>query len=235
MAWLQYTSWTPHEGGDLGNQRPELNSIPSISVEDTSYHGASATNSINISDDSYEMRDLREYEIDVPRDRNFVRLTDISHRQRSQTSLTSLHPNQEPLLQKPSTDSSTYTYGSVFPNFLKRKHLTGWKFGVVTCAVTAITVCLLNIILTIWAVANHHVDNEVSSLYAGSCKEVASMSLWIHLAINVMSTLLLSASNCEFFFFLFSYFLIRGRGKDADGGSLGMDGLMKGDRYDADY
>jgi len=32
------------------------------------------------------------------------------------------------------------------------------------------------------------------------------MSLWIHLAINVMSTLLLSASNCEFislfFFFL---------------------------------
>jgi hypothetical protein len=64
MAWPQYTSWTPLEGGDLGNQRPELSSTPSILVEDTSYQGASTINygaQLNLGEDGCEMRDLREY------------------------------------------------------------------------------------------------------------------------------------------------------------------------------
>jgi hypothetical protein len=65
------------------------------------------------------------------------------------------------------------------------------------CAATAVTVCLLNISLTVWAVANHQLVDGISYLYTGSCSEVASMSLWIHLGINAMSTILLSASNCE--------------------------------------
>lgn len=65
------------------------------------------------------------------------------------------------------------------------------------CAGTAATVCLLNITLTVWAVTNHEVIGGISYLYTGSCTEVANMSLWIHLGINAMSTMLLSASNCK--------------------------------------
>jgi len=64
------------------------------------------------------------------------------------------------------------------------------------CAATAFTVCLLNIALTVWAVINHQVIDGLSYLHTGDCQEVAKMSLWIHLGINAMSTLLLSASNC---------------------------------------
>jgi SNF family Na+-dependent transporter len=65
------------------------------------------------------------------------------------------------------------------------------------CATTAVMVCLLNITLTIWAVTNHQLVDGLSYLYTGSCQEVAKMSLWIHLGINAMSTMLLSASNCK--------------------------------------
>ena len=64
------------------------------------------------------------------------------------------------------------------------------------CALTTSVVCLLNIIVTIWAISNHKLEEGFAQLFQGSCAEVANMSLWIHLAINVMSTLLLSASNC---------------------------------------
>jgi hypothetical protein len=34
-------------------------------------------------------------------------------------------------------------------------------------------------------------------LYTGSCATTAKMSFWIHLLINILSTTLLSASNCK--------------------------------------
>lgn len=79
---------------------------------------------------------------------------------------------------------------------LGRHRLSGWKVGVSVCAATAVFVCLLNITLTLWAVINHKIEDGLSYLYTGSCQEVATMSLWIHLGINAMSTMLLSASNC---------------------------------------
>ena len=36
----------------------------------------------------------------------------------------------------------------------------------------------------------------LGNLYTGDCSKVGNMSLWIHLAINAVSTMLLSASNC---------------------------------------
>jgi hypothetical protein len=65
------------------------------------------------------------------------------------------------------------------------------------CAATAAAVGMLNISLTVWAVRNHELISGISYLYTGSCSEVANMSLWIHLGINAMSTMLLSASNCK--------------------------------------
>lgn len=100
---------------------------------------------------------------------------------------------KDPLIQTPpSIRDSTLTKSSRF-----RRQFSGWKVGVIVCSTIASTVCLLNTILTIWAATKYKATGALGYLYTGSCSEVANMNLWIHLGINAMSTLLLSASNCK--------------------------------------
>ena len=75
------------------------------------------------------------------------------------------------------------------------KKLEGYHFGVLCCAVTTATVLVINLILTIWAVSSSGVHNGLGTLQDGSCKKTAALTFWAHLAINVLSTLLLGASN----------------------------------------
>ena len=56
-------------------------------------------------------------------------------------------------------------------------------------------VFLLNLILTLWATQKFGVQNGVGILVDGECSRTRKASTWIHLAINVLSTVLLSASN----------------------------------------
>lgn len=60
---------------------------------------------------------------------------------------------------------------------------------------TASLVFLINLIVTIWAAARYDIENGVGTIHDGSCDSTKSLSLWSHLAINVLSTALLSASN----------------------------------------
>ena len=75
------------------------------------------------------------------------------------------------------------------------RKLEGYHFGVLCCAVVATVVLALNLILTIWAVSRTGIQDGLGTLYDGSCKRTATLTFWIHLAINVLSTLLLGASN----------------------------------------
>lgn len=75
------------------------------------------------------------------------------------------------------------------------RKLEGYHFGVLCCAVVAAVVLLINVILTIWAVSGSGVQNGLGTLLDGSCKRTATLTFWMHLAINVLSTLLLGASN----------------------------------------
>ena len=84
---------------------------------------------------------------------------------------------------------------SLTPKFLRG--FTGWRAGVLLWASVAAAVCSLNIALTVWASTKNHVDDGVSYLYTGSCTKTARMSFWLHIGINVLSTLLLSARNCK--------------------------------------
>ena len=59
----------------------------------------------------------------------------------------------------------------------------------------AAVVLVINLIFTIWAVSRSGVQNGLGTLHDGSCKRTATLTFWIHLAINVLSTLLLGASN----------------------------------------
>ena len=63
------------------------------------------------------------------------------------------------------------------------------------CAGAAALVLIINLILTVWAVAKSGVQDGLGTLHNGSCKKTARLTFWIHLAINVLSTLLLGASN----------------------------------------
>ncbi|KAL8916213.1 MAG: hypothetical protein Q9208_008642 [Pyrenodesmia sp. 3 TL-2023] len=56
-------------------------------------------------------------------------------------------------------------------------------------------VFLINLIVTIWAAARYDIENGIGTIHDGSCDSTKSLSLWSHLAINVLSTALLSASN----------------------------------------
>ena len=76
---------------------------------------------------------------------------------------------------------------------------TGWHTGVLGCATSVIVVLLINVSLTIYAATNPEYkrprENGIGTLYEGSCDKSRAIGLWLHLGINVLSTVLLSGSN----------------------------------------
>ena len=57
-------------------------------------------------------------------------------------------------------------------------------------------VFVLNMVITIVFLVKGEVGTEGSRrIYAGDCEKVKSKGLWLHLVINVLSSLLLGASN----------------------------------------
>lgn len=75
------------------------------------------------------------------------------------------------------------------------KKLQGYRFGVLCCAVISAVVFTINLILTVWAVLSSEVQNGLGTLQNGSCKTTGTLTFWIHLINNILSTLLLGASN----------------------------------------
>lgn len=81
----------------------------------------------------------------------------------------------------------------------RRKKTTGWRFGVISCAASSILVFLINLILLIWAESKNNFtssDNDGKKpIYDGDCEVVRKLNIGAHLLINVLSTMLLGASN----------------------------------------
>ena len=67
--------------------------------------------------------------------------------------------------------------------------------GVTFCALTAATVLIVNVMLTIIASIKYGLHAGFGTLLDGSCRTTRNLNLWLHLATNVLSTLLLGASN----------------------------------------
>ena len=64
-----------------------------------------------------------------------------------------------------------------------------------TCTIVAAIVFLFNLTSTIVLKAKWGSSGGIGTIYQGSCTRTQSISLWLHLLINVFSTLLLSSSN----------------------------------------
>ena len=75
-----------------------------------------------------------------------------------------------------------------------------WVIGVLLCAVAATIVMVINIILTIIAVAVAYSRTEdqgfvSATLYEGKCSTPKNWARGLHLLINILSTIMLAASN----------------------------------------
>jgi hypothetical protein len=69
----------------------------------------------------------------------------------------------------------------------------GWRFGASLGAITAICVLLLNICLTIWGSLRSKANG--GHIHHGNCTYAERLNMGIHIIINLLSTLLLGASN----------------------------------------
>ncbi len=67
--------------------------------------------------------------------------------------------------------------------------------GVTLCAITTGAVLVTNLIILTWVAIGNGFKGALGTLQQGSCQKTKDLSLWVHLAINVLSTLLLGASN----------------------------------------
>ncbi|KAF2838244.1 hypothetical protein M501DRAFT_1053069 [Patellaria atrata CBS 101060] len=81
-----------------------------------------------------------------------------------------------------------------FDQYLDRS-FSGWKSGTIAFATCAIISMLLNLGFTIFAGTRYNISNGIGTLYQGSCDQTKNTSLWMHLAINALSSILLSGSN----------------------------------------
>ncbi|KPI43030.1 uncharacterized protein AB675_1873 [Cyphellophora attinorum] len=81
-------------------------------------------------------------------------------------------------------------------SILKRvlNQLRGWRLGAFLSAVTALFSLVVNAGVVIWLLGKG-TGEVLIPLYRGSCSQVAKVDILVHLAINILSTILLGGSN----------------------------------------
>lgn len=86
---------------------------------------------------------------------------------------------------------------SLYDQYIKKyaREINNYRFAMRCCALTATAVLLTNSVLTVWAVKTSRSKQGLGTLYHGNCQKVKTISFWAHLAINSLSTILISASN----------------------------------------
>lgn len=72
---------------------------------------------------------------------------------------------------------------------------TGWRAGVRYFSGIALSVLVINLTSLVWAVARYGSEDGISILYRGNCHKARSLITVLHLIINLLSTILLNASN----------------------------------------
>ena len=61
--------------------------------------------------------------------------------------------------------------------------------------ISAIVVLLINVVACMVAISKHEVKAGLAILFEGDCSKVKHLNTWLHLLINILSTILLGASN----------------------------------------
>lgn len=102
-------------------------------------------------------------------------------------------------LPKPITRIRTLFYGIIFLYYRQLKtvwqDMNGYRFAILFYALLAAMVLIINITFTIWAIKTFDIIDGLGILQDGNCEETKRLTFWLHLAINILSTALLGASN----------------------------------------
>ncbi|KAF2850823.1 hypothetical protein T440DRAFT_530336, partial [Plenodomus tracheiphilus IPT5] len=80
----------------------------------------------------------------------------------------------------------------------QRRFLSGWRIGALASLTGATSVLLLNVIVYVWVTKNPGLiksDDLIGTLLQGSYEKVRRLNIWVHLLVNILSTLLLCGSN----------------------------------------
>jgi hypothetical protein len=74
--------------------------------------------------------------------------------------------------------------------------LQGWRSGILRGSILAFAVLMINLLLIVIAtVKSRSPSNSQKIMYEGDCDKVKQMDIGLHLVINILSSLLLGASN----------------------------------------
>ncbi|KAK5018825.1 hypothetical protein BJ546DRAFT_270012 [Cryomyces antarcticus] len=76
-----------------------------------------------------------------------------------------------------------------------RRYLAGWRFGLLRAALTAAVAFIVNTSVDAWMFRVYGRSGGSGVVFQGTCSAVETANVLIHLALNILSTLLLSASN----------------------------------------
>lgn len=102
-----------------------------------------------------------------------------------------LPSEQERLYQSsPKPSSGSLNHQAIVP-----KKFEGWRLGAVYCALVVAASLILNVTVTIWASKTFGLSGGIGTIHRGTCPTIKKIGLWVHVAINVISTILLGASN----------------------------------------
>lgn len=81
----------------------------------------------------------------------------------------------------------------------KKKYLSGWRLTLTLASLSCLLVLALNLGFTLWAIRHRSPmeenENNKGVLYEGPCVKVKGLDIGLHFVINILSTVLLAASN----------------------------------------
>jgi hypothetical protein len=105
---------------------------------------------------------------------------------------TELQPLNSPPSYAQFRESDKWKSGTLPPRENRKIFRRGWRSGAINCAFSATIVFLFNLTVTAWGTARKEGDEVI---FADDCHKVNKLNTWLHLLVNVLSTILLSASN----------------------------------------
>jgi hypothetical protein len=81
-------------------------------------------------------------------------------------------------------------------NWKQKSRFNGWQWGVLTGSAIGVLVLVINcVFLIVGATSGSGYNEGIATIFTGSADNVSQASTLLHILINILSTLLLSASN----------------------------------------
>lgn len=114
---------------------------------------------------------------------------------RSRSSASQKHPLAVSIENVPLVDLRSHQGDNLIPETRRPRWFDGFHFGTRCCVVAVALVSLLHLILTVTVVSKIKLVGGTAVVQDGDCSTTKRLDIWLHLLINLFSTVLLGSSN----------------------------------------